>query len=328
MDLRVPKRFVPLVSWLNRSGQFKIRAGRRGQVVLSDQVPVATWPVTDSAPAALAATKRPSFVIAHRLTTKERALLEERGIPYADAAGHLFIKEGPVLLRVDDPTLRRAPLRPETNIGIGYAGVRIAQELFASPDREWTVSAVQTAAAVSKGRASQVLQLLDREGMTIKQGSGRRVREPAALLDWLAGQPKARQSRPRLECAVYAQDAADAAARVQVRLGEAGIGFALTGSVAARSRGMRVVTSQAVWVRVDSNIPLAHASEQLNGTAVRTGGNVVLVRDTGHLGYVGGAYPIGNEQAAGEARIYLDLFAEPRGESAAELFRDLLLGNG
>lgn len=329
MILEIPERHLPLVTWLRRSGQFDVKVGAADRVTVIDERPLLSWPAFDSAPAALAAKSSHGFVIARSLSSRDRSALEERGFGYADASGRLFFRDGPVLIRVDDPTLRREPFVPTNRSGIGYAGVRIVQELLADPREAWTVSMVERSAAVSKGRASEVLQLLDQEGLTQRVGRGtethRVIVDPNALLDWTARQPKARAAKPRLECALYARDELDAVLQASERLAHQAIGFSITGSAAARFAGARVLTSAAARLRVDHATPLAHACDQIGGTPVKAGGNLVLIEDIGRVGTVRGEYPSDDDRLARPARIYLDLLTEPRGESAAELFRDLAL---
>src|SRR5712691_9907747 len=98
MELRVPGRYLPFVSWLNRpDSPFRVRAARGDRVVLSDDGHLASWTAFDSATAALAADEPNRFVVARTLTRHERALLENNGVGYADAAGHAYLRDGPVL---------------------------------------------------------------------------------------------------------------------------------------------------------------------------------------------------------------------------------------
>ena len=328
MELRVPKKSIPLLSWLDRTGQVTVLPADSDHIELWDETRLGTWQLQESAGSALASEGEVPFVIARNLTRRERELLEAHNIAYADAAGHLFVRDGLVALRIDDPTLRNSTSSTSER-GLGHAGVRVVQELFADPDATWTVSMVEQRAHISKGRASQVLQLLDREGLTERRGVGRDshrvLRDKVALLDWVAGHRKARTVRPRLECAIYASDSLDAATRVGERLAGEGVGFSLTGSVAAQLSGMQLVTTSSAWLRIDPAVPLSHAYQVADATPVRSGGNVVLIHDLGRLGTVAGNYPEGPEPVARQLRVYLDLFSEPRGESAAELFKDTLL---
>jgi hypothetical protein len=330
MELRIPKRCTPLLSWLDRTGQIRVGTGDSERVELWDETQLSIWQLYESVPAALANSNGDGFVIARNLTRRERELLEEHDVAYADAAGHLFVRDGPVVLRIDDPTLR-TQTSSHVEGGLGHGGVRVAQELFADPDASWTVSMVEERACISKGRASQVLQFLDREKMTEKRGQGRGghrvLRDRAALLDWIVGHRKALTTRPRLECAIYANDGLDAARRVGRRLARGRVGFSLTGSIAARLSGVQVLTTSSTWLRIDPQVPLSHAYQVAEATPVRSGGNVVLVHDVGRLGTVAGDYPRGTEPLARELRVYLDLLSEPRGESAAELYRNIVLGN-
>ena len=212
--------------------------------------------------------------------------------------------------------------------GLGYGGIRVVQELLAAPEHAWTISRVEAMARVSRARASQVLQLLDSEGLTTsaeqRPAMNRRVRDRRALLDWLERDPRARKALPRLECATYGLDGIDVARRVSERLDRAGIPHAMTGSIAAALKGARVLTSDVAWIRIDPEVPLRFAADRIDAVTETRAGNVVLVHDMGRVGTVGGVYPTGTERIARDARIYLDILSEPRGESAAELFRDAL----
>jgi hypothetical protein len=331
MILAIPSRYLAAMSWVTHATPgLMVEATAAEAVTLSHEGSVHQWQPTDSALAAVISDDR-LFVITGRLSSSEREHLEAGGVPYLDAAGHLFIKAPGTLVRIDAPAARSTRTSYERTDGLGYGGIRIVQELLAEPDTTWTISKVEALSRVSRARASQVLQLLERNGLLAadeqRPGVNRRILDRRTLLDWLEKDTRARKARPRLECAVYGLDGIDVARRASDTLHDAGIPHALTGSIAAALKGTRVLTSDTVWIRIDPDVPLAYAAERLDAIAPARPGNLMLIHDMGRVGTVGGDYPLSPDRVARDTRIYLDMLNEPRGESAAELFRDTLFSD-
>jgi hypothetical protein len=102
--------------------------------------------------------------------------------------------------------------------------------------------------------------------------------------------------------------------------------YAITGAAGAFLFGARVMTeTPQVMVRIDPDVELSAAAEQLRAEPVDGGANLVLVRDLGRLGVHGKAHN-GPVAIAPPVRVWLDMLGEPRGEDAAALFREAVLG--
>jgi hypothetical protein len=78
-------------------------------------------------------------------------------------------------------------------------------------------------------------------------------------------------------------------------------------------------------LRIAPSVPLADACSRLQAEPVDTGPNVVLVRDLGKVG-VHGLQFNGPVPLASPVRVWLDMLDEPRGEDAAALFREAVIG--
>ena len=107
---------------------------------------------------------------------------------------------------------------------------------------------------------------------------------------------------------------------------EADVPWALTGAAAARALGTSVVTAlPVIMVRVPADRDLLQWAGALGLEAVDVGANVQLIADVGEVG-LHGAQRHGPVSLAPAARIWLDMLGEPRGDDAAALFREAILG--
>ena len=78
-------------------------------------------------------------------------------------------------------------------------------------------------------------------------------------------------------------------------------------------------------MRVDPDVPLGEACTRLRAEPVDNGPNLALVRDLGEVGIHGREFN-GPAPLAPPVRIWLDLLDETRGEDAAALFREAVIG--
>ena len=78
-------------------------------------------------------------------------------------------------------------------------------------------------------------------------------------------------------------------------------------------------------VRVPTGLVLLQLAGALGLQAVHVGANVQLIADVGEVG-LHGSRRNGPVALAPAARIWLDMLSEPRGDDAAALFREAVLG--
>lgn len=239
--------------------------------------------------------------------------LEDAGVSYVDAGGRYW-----------HPGADRTELGLERQGRQGGrrlhpATVRLAQILADHPGEEWSERILAARGRSTQTTAHKLFVRLEREGLVSREGQGRgsvrRVRDPLTMRRWLA-----REGRPRsatmLRC--YLRDPFSLP-----RL--PGRSFALTGAAGAAELGFPVATDQPrPMVRVNvKNDELEDIPEALGGFRTSEGANLTLVADPNRLAFV--------DQQAGDAdfftappsRILLDLYLEPRGAAAADVFLSL-----
>jgi hypothetical protein len=272
---------------------------------------------------------RLGMVVADRLSERVRRTLEEAGHAYADATGAVHIDRPGLLLHVEPRSMREAA-RASRPSGMGVVGVRVVQALLGDPEREWPVGMLAEVADSSLGEAHRVLTVLESDGLVTVNGQGprrrRRVANPGVLLDWLATVPSARRIRERVQAFLYAPNPDALLSRLGKRAPDVGISYAVTGVAAAALLGARVVSAiPEAMVRVDPDVDLQVAAEVLRAETVDSGANLLLVRDLGRLGLHGSTHADA-VAVAPAVRVWLDMLSEPRGEDAAALFREAVIG--
>jgi hypothetical protein len=171
---------------------------------------------------------------------------------------------------------------------------------------------------------------LESEGLVTNSGRGparrRRIADPGGLLDWLATVPAARRVRERLPAFLYTPNQAGPVTRLSANAFGAKLEYAITGAAGAALYGARVTTTAPqVMVRVDPDVELSVAADNLSAEPVDSGANLVLVRDLGRLGIHAKVHN-GPVAIAPPVRVWLDMLGEPRGEDAAAMFREAVLG--
>lgn len=272
---------------------------------------------------------RVPMVVAERLSASVRTALEDAGCSYADGTGALHLEAPGFLLHVESPRTPTAGVITPPR-GLGAVAVRVIQTLLTDPEREWAVVDLVEASGASAGEAHKVLKRLETEGLVRTTGTGRARRrqivQPADLLDWLARVPAARKMHARLNAYLYAPDPESLITRLSYNAHQSGIRWALTGAAGARVLGVSAVTALPVaMVRVPPKPGLLEAAQMLGAEPAESGGNLLLVADVGEIG-TRAALRNGPVAIAPEVRIWLDMLSEPRGEDAAALFREAVLG--
>ncbi len=278
----------------------------------------------------LAADGKVGLVVADRLPKHVRRELEAAGWAYVNGTGAIHVDLPGLLLHVEPepPIARGGTPRPA---GMGVVGVRVVQCLLGDPAREWSVADLARQAGCASGEAHRIIVRLEAEGFVEASGRGkalrRHVENPAALLDWLATVPSARRVRERLDVSLYARDPIALVTKLSARALEAEVPYAVTGATGAAALGAPVSTAVPITlVRVAPDVPsLAEAAQLLGVEPVDAGANMALIRDVGELG-LHGRISSGSVFVAPPVRIWLDMLGEPRGEDAAALFREAVIG--
>jgi len=277
----------------------------------------------------VAGPNRLALVVAERLLPNVRAELEQAGCLYADSIGSVHLAAPRFLLHREKDLAGPSSTVPAPK-GLGAVAVRVVQQLLAELEQEWTVADLAQAAGASTGQSHNVLKRLEQEGFLQDRGSGpkrrRTVSHPTDLLDWLARVPAARRVHRKVKAYRYAADPAALVTRLTEDAQKADMPWALTGAAAARVSGASVVTAlPVIMVRVPAAMDLLSAAGALGLEAVDAGANVKLIADVGEVG-LHGAQRHGPVSLAPAARIWLDMLGEPRGDDAAALFREAVLG--
>jgi hypothetical protein len=213
----------------------------------------------------------------------------------------------------------------------------VIQQLLTDHDRDWTVTELAEVTGTSMGQAHNVLRRLDQEGFLDEQRDGkarrRRVTNPTDLADWLARVPAARKFHARQRAYLHSPTPGGLVTQLAYNAHQTQLRWALSGAAAARTWGAVSSVGGAggatavpvLMVRVDPDIPLTEAAQQLRLEPVDSGHNLLLISDVGELG-IHNAARNGPVAMAPMIRVWLDMLSEPRGEDAAALFREAALG--
>jgi hypothetical protein len=253
------------------------------------------------------------FVINAILDAATAARLEDANISYVDAVGHRWLRSWARTRRS-----RESGTAAKGRRRLYAASVRLAQLLADHPQELWTERGLAGRGQTTQTTAHRLLGRLETEGMLTRKGRGpstqRWVRDPRSMRSWLA-----REGRPRkvarLSCFVESPE----------RVGLPGRTLALTGAAAAEAIGMPVLTrlsiaTMRVGVRPEE---LEDVPEALGGFRTEQGANLVLIADPDRLGLIDATAGPDGRLLAPPSRIMLDLFLEPRGEAAADVFLGL-----
>jgi hypothetical protein len=266
-------------------------------------------------------------VISPLLKQSVRRYLEERSTCYLDSKGHLHLVTPGALVHLEGRLA--GPVKKKEGPGrIGVHGVRTVQALLEQQE-PISVSQLAEVASVSMGQAHKVLTQLEHLGLVRAFGSGptkrRTVRERTALLDWLEQQPSATRWEPSLNLHFYARHPEELWSQVSAKLELAQVAHALTGAAAASLYGVGPTSVPYSLVRIEPDVRLDQAAEQLGAEMTDRGANLTLLQDTGKVGSWRAVKRDGIHVAPA-ARIYLDVRSERRGEDIAQQFREVVLG--
>lgn len=257
---------------------------------------------------------RPLLLLLRMVLEDEAAArLEDAGIGYIDSTGRWWLPGG-------ERTLRSQVFTATFRSSIRGPGLRLAQLLADHPDEQWTERHLAERGSTTQATAHKLLARLEREGIMRLRGKGRgasrSVMNPAGLWRWLAREGRPGRGRT-LPCFVGDPHLLPDEA--------GGYGLALTGAAAAERIGVPVRTGGGhQLVRVDgAGEELEAVPAALGGFRTDRGANLTLVADPQRLAFGDSRRLPGGGIVAPPSRVMLDLYLEPRGDSAVEVFLDL-----
>ncbi|HXS34170.1 MAG TPA: hypothetical protein VN758_10410 [Solirubrobacterales bacterium] len=241
------------------------------------------------------------------------ARFEDAGVGYVDPSGRWWV---PGVER----TSRSLTLQATARRSLRAPSLRLSQLLADHPDQSWTERNLAKRGDTTPTTAHRLLARLERDGFVKAQGQGRgasrRVRDVEGLRSWLAREGRPGRGRS-LSC--FVPDPRSIPARA------AGCALALTGAVAAERIGFPVRTGAGLpLVRVGGEDDAFEAVPgALGGFRTERGANMILIADPQRLALTDATRLEGGGLVAPPSRIMLDLYLEPRGEAAVDVFLSL-----
>ena len=269
-------------------------------------------------------------LVAANLGGRFRVQMARRGQSFADRhVLHLVASDAVVHLERIDQAQDETDKPQRASRSLPPGGVRAVMAILADPDKPWTVRRLHEDSELSVGHAQRILATLEQADLVVAVGSGptsyRRVREPGALLDWLAEQPAARPRPRQWATHVYGRNGREILHRAAQSLASARCDYAVTGMAAATLSELGPTELTKVHVWIDPNEDLATVAQRAGMKRTQRGANVVLWSDadgSGRKGSVG----IDDISVAAPVRVYLDLLSLPRGQEVAATYRRVKLG--
>jgi hypothetical protein len=266
----------------------------------------------------------PLLLVAGETTAEARDILREHGIAIVDGLGNAHIELPGLLLHLQGS---KRPRRDQPAQLVGKAGV-VAQALLLDPSRVWQVSELAERAQVSGGLAHRVLARLDREGVTVTEGSGprrvRRVTDPTALFDlW------AEEDRPRAERTtghLLARTPEQLISKLGEKLGDRVVDYAVTGAAAASLIAPFATAVPVIDVWTSASTNPKEWFDAVGAEQVESGQNIALLqaKHDGPLAFREKREAI---SVANKFRVYVDLLADPRrGAEQAKHLRSEVIG--
>lgn len=311
----------------------RVRRGSRGDagaVTLNGQPVSVAWigegRLPDVQAIAQAKRDRPDIVVARQLSPGARAALSEAGIGWVDETGAAEIATGSIVVSRDGspaPT----PARPAR----WTPGVLAVAEaaLCGTPP---TTAAMEAATGLSTGTCVNALRVLTQLGLLeadARRGraSGRRVADADRLLEAYVAAAPGLAPAAVLEVGVTWRDPADGVRTIAKKWTAAGIGYALSGRLAADLLApyLTLVPAADVYVAAEGR-PGLEVAARAAGLRPVPGGRLTL-RPFPTAAVERLATEVDRLRLAPWPRVYVDLLASGvRGEDAAEHLREIIRG--
>lgn len=296
--------------------------GRRYDLELRSRTKLIPEPSTNEAT---------GLLFAPRFTQPERRAMEDAGLSYVDAVGHLHISLRSVLIHVERASRNRWPVGPSADERLptlGPASIRVAMAILDS-STELSIAALAKSSGVSIGQTHLTLKRLEDAGLIQRSGRGphteRTLKSKTQLLDILQAQVLRQRRAVARRVFVYSRRPEELWRHLSDVLGA---GAAISGSAGATllaGPAASLTAVQKTLVRVSPKITLEEAAQRLGAKPADAGANVLLLPDSGGLG-TSGARNVDGMLVAPPVCVFLDCLREPRGEDLAQQFRENYLG--
>lgn len=252
-----------------------------------------------------------ALVVAPRLSTRAREILNEAGISWLEPDGDCRIAMGGLFIErlgLGQARSRRGAkgTRYVANL---YAGgpLRVVRWLLIEPERSWTIEDMADRTGLTLGFVSRVFKTLARDAYMDRARSANRVRDRAALLDaWTsAPSPKGAVSE-RVATVPGTENLLQ-----MIRSSSITSRYAITAEAAADR-----VAPFARYSRVEMYVDdVTGWGQSLGLTPVPRGGNLLLIMSS-DVGVFDGAFERDGLQLVSRPQLYVDLMR--RGGAAAE----------
>jgi hypothetical protein len=271
----------------------------------------------------------PSFpmFVAPSLSSGSRALLQEKGIAYAEDGGSLYLRLPWALLLVDRPAPSSAPRIAKTL----YQGRRaqVLHILLSAPTHAWHIQELAAQAQVAPSTVHEVFSALEAHEWVEREGKGphavRRLCAPGRLLDaWAEAHTLQRYAIHSFY--TWTQSPAQRCAKVVSSLEQLAVPYALTLSSGAELVAPFVTGSDTLSLLLPFQTPLASLMAQTGLQTAEEGANVrfLLCKDAAPLLL---RRQLETLWVASDIQLYLDLWAWPaRGKEQAKHLRQERLG--
>ncbi len=274
---------------------------------------------------------------ARRMSPGARALLDEKGLCWADEAGNIRLDIGPLVVVIDSPGAPRAPSHGDTvrwsDASGAIAELVLDRATRAPHDLLDTVSNIAAQVGVSPPIVSRTLRRFDATGWTERSGPNRgpqvarRLIDPGSVLSSWATWHTTRQQPAIFAHALVAD--------LEPWLGDLRDAWppgswALTGEAAAQLRAPYLSSVARIEIYLDPETYDTALDELLDRAAlepVPDGGRIQVRRADPYLLGLVTTDDAGDLPLVPDVRLYGDLLtAGVRGEEAATAVRDRRIG--
>ncbi len=257
-------------------------------------------------------------VVARLMSPGARSAASSAGVGWVDETGAAEIASGSLLIS----RTGRAPSREPDSLRWTQSVFAAAESLLCGTDA--TVESVVESTGLSMGASAKALRTLEKLDLLEADAargrlSGRRVKDPRALLDAFSRSAASSSSDIRVEVGVSWQDAVDGLAGIGRAWDAAGTDWAASGQVAASVLAPLVTSVRSALVYIDAGTrPALETVAREVGLTPVEGGRLVLapiptVTTIPHSRTVAGV------RVAPWPRVFADLqISGVRGEEAAE----------
>lgn len=252
-----------------------------------------------------------ALVVAPRLSTRAREILNEAGISWLEPDGDCRIAmDGLFIERLGLSQARSDRGATGTRyVANLYAGgpLRVVRWLLIEPERSWTIEDMADRTGLTLGFVSRIFKTLARDAYMDRARSANRVRDRDALLDaWVSAPPPKDAVSERVATVPSTENLLQ-----MIRGSSTTTRYAVTAEAAADR-----IAPFARYSRVEMYVDDVAGWDRVLGlTSVPRGGNLVLIKAS-DAGVFDGAFERDGLQLVSRPQLYIDLVR--RGGAAAE----------